>query len=131
MTLEELNLHWRLVTELNSARDRLQSMSSFLKAQSLDGMPRSSGESRKVERLALLISEQAEKVSHMELMVSKSEEPIRAWIESIPDNRTEQVFSLRFLAGYEWAEVAAIVGGKNTEGSVKATCYRWLEKDLS
>lgn len=126
MTLDELNLHWHLVTELNSARDRLQSMSSFLKAQSMDGMPRSSGESRKVERLALLIEQQAEKVSQMERAVRRSEVPIREWIEAIPDNRTEQVFSLRFLAGYEWAEVAAIVGGKNTEGSVKATCYRYL-----
>lgn len=127
MTLDELNLHWSLVTELNRAQEELRHMSSVLKAQSLDGMPRNSGDSRKVEKLALLISQEADKVSQMEKVVKRSEPPIREWIEGIQDSHTRRLFTLRFLAGYEWAEVAAIVGGKNTEGSVKATCYRWLQ----
>lgn len=126
MTLEELNLHFNAVSELNSARDRLQSMTSFLKAQNLDGMPKSGGESRKVEKLAILIEDQAGEVDRMERIIQRSEPVIREWIDTIPDNRTAQIFSLRFLAGYEWQEVAQIVGGKNTEGSVKATCYRYL-----
>ena len=128
MTLDELNLHWHLVDELNKARDRLQSMSSFLKAQSLDGMPRATGESRKVESLAILVEQQADAVDRMERIVQKSEKPIREFIAGIHDNRTEQIFSLRFIAGFEWGEVAAIVGGKNTEESVKATCYRYLKR---
>lgn len=128
MTLEELDLHWYLVDELNKARDRLHSMSSFLKAQSLDGMPRASGESRKVEKLAILVEQQAETVDRMEKAVQRSEPAIRKWIDEIPDNRTAQLFSLRFIAGYEWGEVAAIIGGKNTEGSVKAACYRYLKR---
>ncbi len=128
MTLDELNLHWHLVDELNKARDRLQSMSSFLKAQSLDGMPRAGGESRKVEKLAILVEQQADTVDRMEKVVQQSELQIRKFIASVSDNRTQQILSLRFLAGYEWGEVAAIVGGKNTEESVKATCYRYLKR---
>ena len=60
MTLDELNLHFDAVEQLNSARDRLQSMSSFLKAQSLDGMPQGAGEHRKVEQLSILIEQQEE-----------------------------------------------------------------------
>ena len=127
MTLEELNLHFAAVSELNSARDRLLSMNSFLKAQNMDGMPKSSGESRQVEKLAFLIEQQAEEVARMERVVQRSEPKIREWIEAIPDNRTAQIFSLRFLAGFEWQAVAAIIGGKNTEDAVKAVCYRYLQ----
>ena len=127
MTLEELNLHFAAVSELNSARDRLLSMNSFLKAQNMDGMPKSFGESRQVEKLAFLIEQQEEEVARMERVVQRSEPKIREWIEAIPDNRTAQIFSLRFLAGFEWQAVAAIIGGKNTEDAVKAVCYRYLQ----
>ena len=127
MTLEELNLHYKAVEELNSARDRLESMTSFLKGQNLDGMPRASSESRKVEQLAILIEAQEDKVARMERVVRRSEKPVQDFIDSIPDNRTAEIFSLRFLAGYEWETVALIIGGKNTEGAVKATCYRYLD----
>ncbi len=127
MTLEDLNLHLDMVTDLAAARDRLQSMQSFLKAQNMDGMPRGSGDSRKVEQLAVLISQQREDVERMERMVTRSEPRIRGWIDTIQDNRTRQIFSLRFLAGFAWADVAMIIGGKNTEEAVKAVCYRYLE----
>lgn len=127
MTLEDLNLHLDMVTDLAAARDRLQSMQSFLKAQNMDGMPRGSGDSRKVEQLAVLISQQREDVERMERMVTRSEPRIREWINTIQDNRTRQIFSLRFLAGFAWADVAMIIGGKNTEEAVKAVCYRYLE----
>ena len=126
MTLDELNLHFHAVEQLNSARDRLQSMSSFLKAQSLDGLPQGAGEHRKVEQLSILIGQQEDEVRRMERIVKASEPAVREYINTIIDNRTAQIFSLRFLAGYEWQEVAEIIGGKNTENSVKSQCYRYI-----
>lgn len=127
MTLDELNLHFDAVTELNSARERLESMMSFLKAQSLDGMPKATGENRSVEKLAIQIERQREKVARMERVVRRSEASVEKWIDTIPDNRTAQIFSLRFLCGYEWSVVAEIIGGRNTEDAVKAVCYRYLQ----
>ena len=131
MTLNDLSLHYQLVTELNNARDRLSAMNSFLKAQSLDGMPRSSGESRKVEQLSILISQQSDEVARMERVVSRSEKPVREFIEAIQDNLVRQVCSLHFLAGYEWPAVAAIIGGRNTTESVKSACYRYMRRESS
>jgi nitrate reductase beta subunit len=127
MTLDELNLHFDAVDQLNSARERLMSMTSFLKAQSLDGMPRSSSAGRKVEQLAVLVQQQEETVARMEKIVRKSEKEVRDFISTIHDNRTAQIFSLRFLCGFEWGAVASIIGGKNTEEAVKAVCYRYLQ----
>jgi len=129
MTLSDLNLHLDMVTQLNDARDRLQSMTSFLQAQNLDGMPRGSGERRKVERLAVLIDQQKQEVERMDKMVKRSEPAIREYIETIEDNRTSQIFSLHFLCGFSWPEVAEVIGGRNTAEAVKSVCYRYLRVD--
>lgn len=126
MTLEALNLHLAMVSDLAEAEDRLESMLTVLSAQNLDGMPRGSGVGRRVEQSALQISEQREDVARMQRAVDRSEPAIREWIESIPDNRLRRIFGLRFLAGYEWRDVALIIGGRNTEDAVKSACYRYL-----
>lgn len=127
MTLADLDLHFDMVTQLTEARDRLQSMRSFLKAQSLDGMPRGSDASRKVEKLAILIQQQEPEVRRLERIVAKSEVEVRAFINTIPDIRAQHIFSLRFLCGFSWPEVAEACGGKNTPDAVKSVCYRYLK----
>ena len=129
MTLSDLNLHRDMVTQLDNARDRLQSMCSFLRAQNLDGMPHGTGESRKVEQLAILIEQQEREVARLTRIVKRSEPEILAYIDSIQDNRTRQIFSLYFLCGFTWATVAAALGGRNTEDGVKSVCYRYLKID--
>ena len=129
MTLEELNLHFYAVEQLNNAKDRLHSMNTFLRAQSLDGMPQGSGDHRKVEQLSILIDQQKQEVARMERIVESSASSVEQFIRSISDNRTAQIFSLRFLAGYSWQQVAEIIGGHNTENSVKSPCYRYLQSD--
>ena len=133
MTLHELNCHLDMVTQLHDAREQLQNMrSKVLGAPRYDGMPHAQNASRGVENLAVLLSTLEEQVSRLERIVKRSEENgIREWIESIPDIRTMTVFSLRFLCGLSWADVAAMVGGRNTEEAVKAVCYRYLNDEDS
>ena len=33
---------------------------------------------------------------------------------------------MRFIGCLTWAEVAQVIGGRNTESAVKSVCYRYL-----
>ena len=130
MTLDVLNAHLDLVTQLNMAREMLQSMrDAVLRASTYDGMPHASGVSNKVEALALKIEEQQEVVNRYERIVKISETEIKEYIDTITDNRTNLIFHLRFICGLEWKDVADCVGGRNTEDAVKSVCYRYLQQE--
>lgn len=130
MTLSDLNLHLDMVTQLANARDRLQSMrESVMRAQTYDAMPHGTGASDKVGKLAILIVEQEEEVARYEKIVERSEISIKEYIDTIQDNRTKLIFKLRFVCGFSWAEVADVIGGRNTEEAVKSVCYRYLQVD--
>lgn len=128
MTLDELNAHLYLVSQLNTAREMLQSMrDSVLRASSYDGMPHATGAGDKVASLAIKIDEQTQRVKLYEDQVKESEIHVKAWIDTIQDNRTNLIFYLRFVCGYEWQAVADVIGGRNTENAVKSQCYRYLQ----
>ena len=126
MTLTELNLHLDAVTQLAEARDSLRSMrESVMRAQNYDAMPHGTGVSDKVGKLAIMIAMQEDDVARLERIVERSEVEIKSFSDTIPDNRTRNIFRLRFLCGYEWGIVAEI-GGWSSGDAVKSTCYRYL-----
>lgn len=128
MTLDELNAHLYLLQKLKTAREMLQSMrDSVLRASNYDGMPHAPGAGDKVAALAIKCAEQEKVVSTYEVLVKESEAAVKTWIATIQDNRTNLIFYLRFVCGYEWQEVAEVIGGRNTESAVKSQCYRYLE----
>ena len=132
MTLDVLNAHLDLVIQLNTSREMLQSMrDSVLRASNYDGMPRASGAGDKVGALAIKLAEQEETVARYDRIVKKSEAEVRAYINTIEDNRTNLIFYLRFICGYSWQAVADVIGGKNTEDAVRMVCYRYLQADQS
>lgn len=130
MTLAELNIHLDMLTQLQEAREALRSIEGkILGAQNLDGMPHASGDSRKTESLSILLEARLDECARLERIVKKSEKDVNAFIETIEDMRTKIIFSLRYLAGMKWAEVAEYMGGGNTPESVKTICYRYLHED--
>ena len=131
MTLDELNEHLYLLQKLNMAREMLQSMkASVLRASSFDGMPQVPSAGDKVAALAVKIAEQEETVALYERQWKRSEANVKRFIDSIQDNRINLIFYLRFLCGYGWQQVAEVIGGRNTENSVKSQCYRYLNSSV-
>ncbi len=52
---------------------------------------------------------------------------VECWINEIPEESTRVIFLLRFADGMRWKDIAAIIGGGNTEDSVKKRCYRYIK----
>lgn len=130
MTLAELNGHLDMLTQLQKAKEALQTMQvRILGAQNLDGMPHASEASRTTEKLAILLEGQLNDVMRLERIVDRSEKDVRAFVDAIEDNRTKIIFNLRFICGLKWEDVAAFIGGGNTADAVKAVCYRYLKED--
>ena len=130
MTLADLNGHLDMVTQLHSARETLLSLQDrILGAQQYDGMPHSHDASRKVENLSILLKAQSDDVDRLEKVVSRSEKNIRKWVDSIPENRTRVIFSLRFLCGLKWEDIPEYIGMNSAEAA-KSVCYRYLNQDM-
>ena len=128
MTLEELNEYFRLLGRLNRARELLASLEAAAAPRSpqLDGMPHTPGYSDRVGSLAAEITDMRTRVADLENEARWESVEVSRFIDSIPDDQARLIFRLRFLRGLSWGEVAAIIGGGNTENSVKKICYRHL-----
>lgn len=129
MTLQRLNEHLNMVLELQGAEERLSSMKSqILSATNYDGMPHGREVSRNTENLAILLQHQIDDVNRLDQMVRKSEVEIRAFIDTIEDNRTKVIFNLRFLCGFKWEAVGRMLGKGVSADAVRSVCVRHLSK---
>ena len=130
MTKQDLDCHLELLQMLAEDLELLASLEAAVgpKIQRLDGMPHAHGISDPVGNLAAEIADMRETVARRKAAVAKSEETIATYISTIEDSQTRMIFRLRFIRGMSWKEVAATIGGRNTEAGVKAVCYRYIAR---
>lgn len=130
MTLDELSAYARLQKQLAESKELLTSLmaASGPKAQAVTGMPHTARTRDRISDLVVEISGVQEDIERIAAESSKAEQRISSYIETIPDTVTRTVFRLRFLHCMTWREVAALIGGRNTEKSVKNICYRYIKK---
>ena len=128
MTLQGLNKHFELREKLAKAHEMLDALRAAAcpGAQVLTGMPHATGVKDKVGDLAVEIADMGDRIEFLESEIKASEASILPFIKSIDDDQTRLIFRLRFIRGLTWKEVAAVVGGRNSEDSVKMVCYRYL-----
>ena len=125
MTLDELNAHLVLIQELTAAKDLLRTLeAAALSASKLDAIPRATGAGDRTAALAVKIVQQRQVVQKYQSMAEASATTVKAWIDGIDDNRLNVVFYLRFICGFEWKEVADVIGV--TEVAVKSLAYRYF-----
>lgn len=128
MTLQELNQFLRLLEQLNKACNLLGALEDSAAPGSpvLNGLPGAPGYGDNVGKLAVEIADMRIRVESLKSEVEQKRREIERYIGGISEDQVRLIFRLRFLRGLAWGEVAAIVGGGNTEGGVKKICYRYL-----
>nr|DAI94457.1 MAG TPA: Protein of unknown function (DUF1492) [Caudoviricetes sp.] len=131
MTLKELSQLYYLDREIKLDRERLAELRSDLmnpKSPSYDGMPKSPNPDPAMERCVAEITD-------LEAIIqAKIEQRIyerarlERYISDIPDSLTRQIFTLRFIEGLTWEDVAAKAGGNNTAKNCSNICYRYIRQ---
>ncbi len=133
MTVKQLSqLYWlnREIEEDQRRLDRLQAEVESISSPGADGMPRG-GSSRhgKVEHLAAEIVDLQAIIAAKQIQCIHERCQLERYIAGIPDSLTRMVFTFRFVNGLPWSQVAACIGGNNTEYGVKKICYRYLKQE--
>lgn len=130
MTLKELSqLYWlnREVERDMERLDRLRAEAYSIGAAPMDAMPHDSEPSRVTEVRALTVAALEEMVTEKLVRIQEERRRLMEYINGIEDSLTREIYTLRFVDGLSWQQVAASVGG-NTADSVKKTCYRYMRK---
>ena len=129
MTKKELyQLYW-LNREIEMDMKRLQELeavASAPKAQKIDGMPRSPGYDDVLARMVAEIVDMKAIIAAKQQQCIHERSRLERYIADIPDSLTRQIFTLRFINGLSWYQVAMHIGGGNTEDSVRMACNRYL-----
>lgn len=133
MTLKELSrLHYlqQLIARDEEKAEMLRAQAEKTTSE-LSDMPRGSSaivqQSRR-EELMIKLSETERRLSERTAKYERIERELETAIAQIGDEMIESILTFRFIELLEWDEVAAKVGGNNTEGSVKQQCYRFIRK---
>lgn len=132
MTKQELNRHLELVQQLEHCREMLATLEAATcpRAQRLDGMPHAPGIRDGVGDLAAEIADTKAEIEGLQAEIARSEAAAAAWIGTIEDMQTRLIFRLRYIRGFAWKEVAALIGGGNTDKSVRIRAYRYIQAHI-
>ena len=130
MTLKELSQLYYLNREIERDKARLEELYTRATSatQTITGMPRASGVS---DKLASCTAEIADLKGIIDANIQRcfyELNRLTRYINSIDDSLTRQIFSLRFINGLTWRQVACHIGGDLSEGYVRNACYKHLKE---
>lgn len=131
MTLKELSQLYYLNREIEMDKRRLQELEvkALPGAQVITGMPHAPGVTDKVGEYAAEIADLRGiiEAKHQQCLYERSR--LERYISSIDDSLLRQIFTYRFVNGLPWRQVAACIGGGNTEDGCRKAVKRYLERN--
>lgn len=130
MTLQELSQLYYLNREIEHEKKRLKELEAAATDTStkITGLPHVGGVSDKTAIAAQI----AECRVILEARIAQSAveyNRLMRYINGISDSLTRQIFTLRFVNGLSWNQVALHVGGGNTGDGVRKHTMRFLHKN--
>jgi hypothetical protein len=128
VTNKELSQLYYLNKEIKQLESKLMELetTAYKATPNLTGIPGSGKCSDKVGRYA---AEIADLKALINLNIKKcwhEKRRLERYIQSIDDSLIRQIFFLRYIELKKWEDVAASLGGNNTENSVKQIHSRYL-----
>jgi hypothetical protein len=125
MELRELNQNITLHERLDRAYEMLESLQAKadLQATKMDGMPHGTDVSDKVGNIAIAIADLKARIDVLEDMIAENDEKIRAFANTLADERIQMAIQMRFISGFTWSGTAELLGPRFTENSVKRLVY--------
>lgn len=129
MTIGELNQLAYLGKAIELEKERLNALreSVDVKSPIITDMPKAPGARDKLgETVPQIVDREAEileSIRRYEALKKRAEQ----FINRTPNVRMKMILIMRFMEQKQWQEIAAIIGGKETEYSVKQACYRYVE----
>ena len=130
MTLKELSQLYYLNREIETDQQRLEELrakASATGSPNYGGMPKSPSYENRLERYIAEIVDLEAIISAKITQCIHERNRLERYIADVPDSLTRQIFTLRFINGLSWLQVAYSIGGNNTEQGVKMICYRYIK----
>lgn len=129
MTIEDLRELFYLDKLIDYENEQLDNLRAKLDLHSptISDMPKASGAKDKIGEI---VPEIVDKTRQIEMDLRDLEERrkrLHEFIRVLPNIRIRIIMSLRFIDQLSWTDVAAKIGGRETEDTVKKACYRYLE----
>lgn len=135
MTLKELSQLYYLNREIERDKQRLDDLKSksySLPGSNLSGMPRGgtiSGSS--IDRHIAEIVDLEAIISAKITQCMHERNRLERYIADIPDSLTRMIFTLRFINGLTWVQVAMHIGGGISVSAVKMICNRYIKSTVT
>ncbi len=130
MTVKELQQLFYLGKLIEHEQERLEALRSAvsLKSPVLTDMPKAPGTRDKLGEMVPRIIDQEEEITKSIRKYTEARERLLRYINHVPNARIKMMMILRFIDQKSWLEVADMIGGKETEYSVKHAVYRYVER---
>ena len=146
----EVELNKKQLADLEAEIERDKSELYFLRrdldglaSPKLDGMPHGTDVHSPVEntvehilKLEDALSQKHDalvnltaRISARQTLIILERDRLEQYIETVPDSNLRQVFTLRFVNGLPWEQVAAGMGAGFLADTVRKACYRYLRKN--
>ena len=121
--IEKLEKQIAKIEEDGAVIDKVRGGDGGLQSFKIEGFPYPEYSRKKT----LLYARKAT-LSELEMELLETLNEVEAFISSVKDSHMRRIISLRVVDGLSWNKVADYIGGGNTEGSVKMSFQRFMEK---
>lgn len=131
MTLKELSQLYYLNREIEMDKKRLEALRARASAPgspNYDGMPKSPSYENRLERYIAEIVDLEAIISAKITQCQHERNRLERYIADIPDSNLRMIFTLRFINGLSWVQLAFSIGGDCTADGARMACNRYIKK---